>query len=172
MLRNLYLTTLAIALATSPGAHAQQMGKADPAPVVAQSGAIPSQAPDQLYRMCAFYPKPGTCEEIYRHAMQDSSISAEAVRAEYNGYARYLTGATSLTDVDRQYLKENGIRMPYELSADNQAGLHNVINDPTLDGDAKRAAINNFLSRAVQAELYCSFNSCDDSALRTSAAGV
>ena len=33
--------------------------------------------------VCAFYPKPGACEEVYRQAMRDNSISAEAVGAEY-----------------------------------------------------------------------------------------
>lgn len=111
--------------------------------------------------VCAFYPKPGTCEEIYRQAMRDNSISAESVRAEYIGYARYLGGAAALTETDRQFLKDNNIRVPEDLSPANQAGLHNVINDASLSAETKSAAINNFLSRAVEAELYCGFNSCD-----------
>jgi hypothetical protein len=92
--------------------------------------------------------------------MKDTSISAQAVRAEYTGYARYLNGTGALTEADRQYLKNNTIIMPPGLSVTNQAGLHNVINDKSLSADARRAAVNNFLSRAVQAELYCTFNDC------------
>ncbi len=79
--------------------------------------------------LCAFYPKPGTCENVYRQATQDQSITAQAVRAEYTGYARYLGRSASLSDADRQYLKDHGIWIPSDLSLANQAGLHNVIND-------------------------------------------
>ncbi|HEY2010871.1 MAG TPA: hypothetical protein VGH23_17920 [Rhizomicrobium sp.] len=139
------------------------MAKADRAPVftaqATQTGTAAS--PQDLYMVCAFYPKPGTCEDVYRRAMRDKSVSAEAVRAEYTGYARYLSGAATLSEADRQFLKDNGIRVPQDLSPANQAGLHNVINDASLSDDAKRAAVNNFLSRAVEAEIYCGLNGCD-----------
>jgi hypothetical protein len=128
----------------------------------ASPGASSTRPAQDLYMLCAFYPKPGTCEAVYRKAMSDNSIFAQAVRAEYTGYVRYLGGTETLTDMDRQYLKENGIMVPFDLSGANQAGLHNVISDPSLTADAKRAAVNNFLSRAVEAELYCNFNSCGD----------
>lgn len=114
-----------------------------------------------LYLLCSFYPKPGTCESVYRKAMNDSSIAAEAVRAEYMGYARYLNGTGKLTDADREYLKSIGITVPKDLNSANQIGLHNVINDSKIAPENKRTSINNFLSRAVQAELYCAFNSCE-----------
>jgi len=113
-----------------------------------------------LYSLCAFYPKPGTCEDVYREAMQDETISAQAVKAEYEGYVRYLGGNAALTDADRQYLSRHGIRVPGDLTPANQAGLHNVINDPALSAEARLLAVNNFVSRAIQAELYCSFNHC------------
>ena len=93
--------------------------------------------------------------------MHDNSISAEAVRDEYSGYARYLNGAAPLTEADRQFLRDNGIRVPEDLNPANQTGLHNVINDASLSVDAKRTAVNNFLSRAVEAEIYCGLNGCD-----------
>lgn len=117
--------------------------------------------------VCAFYPKPGTCESVYQQAMKDTSISAQAVRAEYTGYARYLNGTGSLTDADRRYLKDNAVMVPADLSAANQSGLHNVINDPSLNPDARRAAVNNFLSRAVEAELFCSLNDCNSAGIGT-----
>ena len=124
----------------------------------------PAAAAQDLYLLCAFYPKPGTCEEVYRRAMRDGGIGAEAVRAEYEGYVRYLGGNTSLTDTDREYLRQNGIRVPDDLAPADQAGLHNVINDPALDAGARALAVNNFLGRAIQAGLYCSFNSCGERA--------
>jgi len=156
------LGALAAVLPVAP-AVAVELAKADPAPaIIAQAAPTKAAASVQdLYMVCAFYPKPGTCDEVYRQAMRDNSISAQAVRAEYIGYARYLGGAAALTETDRQFLKDNGIRVPEDLSPANQAGLHNVINDASLNADNKRAAINNFLSRAVEAELYCGFNSCD-----------
>lgn len=114
-----------------------------------------------LYSLCALYPKPGTCEEVYRRAMDEDTISARAVKAEYEGYVRYLGGEAGLTDADRRYLSQNGIRVPADLGLANQAGLHKVINDPALDPETRVQAANNFLARAVQAELYCSFNRCD-----------
>ena len=119
------------------------------------------------YLLCSFYPKPGTCESVYHKALNDSSIAAEAVRAEYMGYARYLKGTGKLTDADREYLKSNGITVPKDLNSTNQTGLHNVINDSNIAPEQKRASINNFLSRAVQAELYCRFNSCEEPEQKT-----
>ena len=144
-------------------AAAEELAKADSAPVITAQASEPNATatPQNLYMVCAFYPKPGACEDVYRHAMRDNSISAQAVRAEYAGYARYLNGAATLNEADRQFLKDSGIRAPQNLSPANQAGLHNVINDPSLSGDAKHAAVNNFLSRAVEAELYCGFNNCE-----------
>jgi hypothetical protein len=163
MLRNLRLVALAAcAMSAGGGLHADELSKAAPQ----------ARPAEDLYMLCAFYPKQGTCEPVYQRALKDNSISAEAVRAEYTGYARYLKGSSPLTDADRQYLKETGIRVPNDLSAPNQAGLHNVINDPELSADARRAAVNNFLSRAVEAELYCGFNSCQETTTREAAAGV
>lgn len=156
-----FLGALAAALPLAPAA-AEEVAKADPAPaIIAQAiESKPAASTQDLYMVCAFYPKPGTCEDVYRQAMRDNSITAQAVRAEYTAYARYLKGASALTETDRQFLRDNGIRVSGDLSLANQAGLHNVINDASLRGDAKRAAVNNFLSRAVEAELYCGFNSC------------
>jgi hypothetical protein len=153
-LRKLLLAVLTIGLAQ--GAAAEPGTKT---PVAAEAGK--QRGLQDLYILCAFYPKPGTCDEVYRQAMTDNGIGAEAVRAEYTSYVRYLGGSEKLTDADHRYLQENAILMPLGLSAANQAGLHKVINDPSMKGDAKRAAVNNFLGRAVQAELYCKFTPCD-----------
>lgn len=177
MLRNLCLTTLAACMVSASGLHAGELSKAKASPasaVTPSTGQYAAQAKPtgDLYMLCAFYPKPGTCEAVYQRALKDNSITAEAVRAEYTGYARYLNGSSPLTDEDRQYLKQTGILVPRDLSAANQAGLHNVINDAALTDDARRAAVNNFLSRAVEAELYCGFNSCEVDTSQTAAAGV
>ena len=49
-----------------------------------------------------------------------------------------------------------------DLEPEDQAGLHAVISDPTLrsNANALQLAVNGFLGRAVQAELYCGFNTC------------
>ena len=113
------------------------------------------------YLLCSFYPKSGTCDDVYNRALRDDSILSQAAKNEYLGYARYLRGASDLSDSDRQFLKENGVRMPDDLSVINQAGLHNVINDPALKSLSERlSAVNNFLIRADSAELYCHFNDC------------
>lgn len=177
MLRKLCLAAFACCLTSAGGLQADEISKATGSPTIAVTSAAGSSAASgraiaDLYLLCAFYPKPGTCEAVYQRAMKDDSISAEAVRAEYTGYARYLNGNSVLTEADRQYLKETGILVPNDLSAANQAGLHNVINDPTLSADARRAAVNNFLNRAVEAELYCGFSSCAEDSSRTARAGV
>jgi hypothetical protein len=167
------LGALAAALPLTP-ATAEELTKADPAPIItaqaSQSGTIASL--QGLYLVCTFYPKPGTCEDVYRQAMKDDSILAEAVRAEYTGYVRYLNGEATLSETDRQFLKDNSILVPEDLSPANQAGLHNVINDASLTGDAKRAAANNFISRAVEAELYCGFNNCGTPPKTTGSASI
>jgi hypothetical protein len=173
MLRNLCLATLAACFASN-GGQADGLSKATASPTIAvtssaSSSAAQAQRAEDLYMLCAFYPKRGTCEPVYQRALKDSSITAEAVRAEYTGYARYLNGSSPLTDQDRQYLKDTGILVPSDLSVVNQAGLHNVINDPALTANARRAAVNNFLNRAVEAELYCGFNSCEAETSRTTA---
>jgi hypothetical protein len=170
MLRTLSLALLTACALSVHSVEAEELAKTDSVPVEAQPSAISAaqSAPGKdLYMVCAFYAKPGTCETVYQQAMKDTSITAEAVRAEYTGYARYLNGAGSLTDADRQYLKDNDITVPPDLTAVNQAGLHNVINDPSLIPHVKRVAVNNFVSRAVEAELYCGFNNCKSAALET-----
>jgi hypothetical protein len=152
--------SIAFAAGLMAKAHAADLAKADPASATTVGSPVSqseSKSLQDLYLLCAFYPKPGTCEDVYRHAMTDKDISAEAVRAEYQGYARYLGGGQLLTEADRQYLTENQIRLPGDLGQADQSGLHNVINDPALsrDADARRGAVNNFLSRAVEAQLYC-----------------
>ena len=167
MLRKLLLGAFALSTIFAPVARSEELnGQKTPA------GRSVSQSLDDLYMLCAFYPKPGTCDAVYRQAMKDSSVSAQAVRDEYMGYARYLYGSSTLTESDHQYLKDNGILVPRDLSLANQAGLHNVITDATLYADAKRSAVNNFLSRAVQAELYCGFNKCDDPREQMTATGT
>jgi len=138
----------------------------------ALSGPSGTSSIQDLYTLCAFYPKRGSCETVYRKAMSDNSIFAQAVRAEYTGYARYLGGSGSLTDTDKKYLRENGIMVPSDLSSANQAGLHNVISDPGLTGEKRPAAVNNFLSRAVEAEIYCGLNGCEESSGASSATGT
>lgn len=167
--------TLLAGLATAAVATSTQFSMAAGSPTLAvpssaKSSAGQNRPAEDLYMLCAFYPKRGTCEPVYQQALKDNSISATAVRAEYTGYARYLNGSSPLTEADRQYLKESGILVPNDLSAANRAGLHNVINDPALTADARRAAVNNFLGRAVEAELYCEFNNCQET--HTEAAGV
>ena len=165
MLRKLWFAALAALMPVeSISAYGQTPG--DPAEAMSKPVSVTSTAGkksiEDLYLLCAFYPKVGTCEDVYRRAMKDDSITAQAVRAEYMGYARYLHGSSGLSESDYRYLKENSIRVPAELNAVNRSGLHNVIHDETLKNDEKRAAVNGFLSRAVQAELYCGFNKCEE----------
>lgn len=124
--------------------------------------------PDAFYTLCTFYPQDSRCPPVHAHALKDTSPSATAVKDAFDHYARYLKQPSGgLTDEDRQYLRESGIRFPSDLSPANQAGLHNVIHDPALQKDegARRAEVNNFISRAVSAELYCAFNSCNTTAI-------
>jgi hypothetical protein len=121
-------------------------------------------ASDDRYTLCAFRPQAPSCEAVYQQALHDQSPVASSVKAAFEGYGRYVRNANgALTDNDRQYLAANGIRLP-DLTSEDQAGLHAVLNDPALqkDADARRIAVNNFLGHAVQAELYCGFNSCKD----------
>lgn len=166
MLHKVFLGVLISSLIAAPSARSEDLNNQGRLSVPLQnspSGRSIAQSIDDLYILCAFYPKPGTCESVYHQAMKDSSVAAQAVRAEYMNYARYLTGGTAtLSESDRQYLKENNIVVPRDLSVANQAGLHNVINDQSLSADEKPMTVNSFLSRAVQAELYCGFNKCED----------
>jgi len=174
MLRNrLLIASLAFVIGAQ-SVCAAELASAGPIAVatrpVSDSSGLQNSTAQDLYMVCAFYPKPGTCEKVYQQAMKDKSITAEAVRAEYNGYARYLDGSGSLTDADRQWLNNSGVHLPSDLTPANQAGLHNVINDPKIAAEARLTAVNNFLSRAVEAELYCGFNSCDAGAETTASA--
>jgi hypothetical protein len=121
------------------------------------------------YAACSFYPQGAGCDQVYRQALKDNSPSALPVRSAFQDYARYLRmPASELTAEDRRWLEDNGIRLP-ALNPSNQAGLHNLLHDPALkDESKKRSAVNNFIGRAVQAELYCSFNSCEPPVSATS----
>ena len=115
------------------------------------------------YVFCSFRPQAASCQAVYQQALRDQSPGASAVKAAFDGYGRYVAHATgSLTEADKQFLTTNAVRLP-ELTPQDQAGLHAVINDPALakDADARRIAVNNFISRAVQAEQYCNFNDCN-----------
>jgi hypothetical protein len=116
-----------------------------------------------VYTLCAFYPQAAPCAALYQQVLTESAPPALAVKQAFEGYARYLgQRETGLTDQDRQYLTANGLRIPDDLDAADKTGLHNVINDPALaaDADARQRAVNNFIGRARQAELFCHFNVC------------
>ena len=123
---------------------------------------IPATA--ALYIKCAFYPQANVCDQVYQTALADrDNPAAAAVRDEFEGYGRYLKSTDApLTPSDREYLVANAIPLPDDLSPAQSSGLHEVITDPLLQADAKAkiAAINNFLNRAEEANLYCSFNDC------------
>jgi hypothetical protein len=131
----------------------------------AHAAAISGQASDPaaLYTPCTFYPQSEGCRDVYQYALRDKNPTAESVRRAFTQYARYLTPTGGgLTEDDQNFLKDNNIQVPKDLNAANRAGLHNVINDPSLRTPSeRRAAVNGFLSRAVAAELYCGLNVCD-----------
>ena len=121
-----------------------------------------AQPAPELYTLCSFYPQGAPCEAVYQQALKDQSApAARSVRDAFTYYARYLKTPAQFGDADRAWLADNQINMP-DLNQANLNGLHNVINDPELapDAAAHRAAVNNFISRALEAELYCGFNSC------------
>jgi hypothetical protein len=141
---------------------------------IAGASAVLAQATEaDRYTYCAFRPQASSCEAVYRHALTDPTPAADAVKAAFEGYGRYVRNANGvLTDDDRRYLVTSGIQLP-DLTPQDQAGLHWVINDPSVqqNADAKRVAVINFLGRAVQAELYCNFNNCKDDE-RTAIEGI
>ena len=114
------------------------------------------------YVLCTLHPQSAPCGAVYREALKQQGPLADAVKSAHAAYAKYVEGGgAGLTDQDRQYLTNNGLGVPADLTPADQAGLHNVINDPALKTERQRqAAINNFVSRAIQAELYCGFNAC------------
>lgn len=136
-----------------------------PQPGRAQDG----PAPDP-YTACYFYPQGPGCENVYQQALKDTGPVAISVRDAFEKYALYLQHQTGgLTEEDRRYLKENGTMLPFELNATNQAGLHNVINDPALrDPVMRRSAVTRFIGHAVQAELYCGTTGCPHGAAQAS----
>jgi len=111
---------------------------------------------------CTFYPQAQDCQAILTQATQDSDPRSQSVRNAYLGYAKYLRDAHGeLTDEDRRFLQDHDIRLPSGLSTEDLAGLHNVIHDDQIRTIAERvSAVNNFIGRAVSAELYCAFNEC------------
>lgn len=119
---------------------------------------------------CYFYPQGPGCEQVYQRALKDAGPVAISVRDAFEKYARYLQDQTGgLTQEDRRFLKENDIALPFALNASNQAGLHNVINDPALrDPVVRRSAVTRFIGHAVQAELYCSTTGCPHGAAQAS----
>jgi hypothetical protein len=116
-----------------------------------------------LYVRCSFYPQGPGCEGAYKQALHDDSPAAASVRDAFHYYARYLKpDSGGLTEEDKRYLAQNDIQVPFDLTPADGAGLHNVINDGSLakQPDERRAAVNGFIGRAVQAELYCGTSPC------------
>jgi hypothetical protein len=121
--------------------------------------------PTDLFTLCSFYPQGAPCAAVYQQALKDeTNPAAHSVRDAVTYYSRYLKNPASFTDQDRAWLKENNITLP-DLDQANMGGLHNVIADPALanNAGARRDAVNNYISRALEAELYCGFNKCGDS---------
>jgi hypothetical protein len=113
------------------------------------------------YILCAFYPAAAACPNVYQEALKSDGPAAAAVKAAYQAYGKYLKlGGQGLDATDRKFLHDNQIDLPPDLSAADLAGLHNLIQDPSLAGDARRIAAINYLNRAVEAELFCHFNNC------------
>lgn len=121
---------------------------------------------NKLYQVCAFDPRAKGCDKVYQYALSDvGNPVAVTVKATYEGYARYLRNPTGLlTGSDLRFLKANQIVLPAGLRPAQKSGLHNVINDPTLRSDvvARAEAVNGFINYAVEANLYCAFNPCND----------
>ena len=130
-------------------------------PLAAAGAPADTASLETQYIHCSFRPQDAGCAEAHQAALKDESPAAQSVRDAFTYYARYLAmPAASLTDGDRAYLKADGIALPADLDASNLSGLHHVIVDQALSGEARHMAVVNYLSRAVQAELYCAFNAC------------
>jgi hypothetical protein len=122
------------------------------------------QTTPDLFSLCSFYPQGAPCPAVYQQALKDEANPASrSVRDAVTYYARYLKTPASFTDQDRAWLKDNAITLP-DLNQANMGGLHNVIADPALanNAGARRDAVNNYISRALEAELFCGFNKCGD----------
>ncbi|HUO92745.1 MAG TPA: hypothetical protein VMU22_07480 [Rhizomicrobium sp.] len=122
--------------------------------------ANPSAADQQLNYRCLLGPDLQLCEGLYRKAMHDSAPAAWSLRQAYKHYARYLTGNHALTNADQQYLKANHIDLPNDLTPLQISGLHNAINDPSLQGNAATSNVTNYLLRAEEANIYCGLQPC------------
>ena len=52
---------------------------------------------NKLYQVCAFDPRAKGCDKVYQYALSDTdNPAAVAVRATYEGYARYLRNLSGL----------------------------------------------------------------------------
>ena len=132
--------------------------------VVCQAAGAHAQSPADG-TLCAFRPQNAICQKIYQQALKSDDPTAQAVKAAYQAYGKYLRpGGQGLTQADRKYLADNQIDLPPDLEASDLAGLHNLLADTSLSGDGRRIAAINFLNRAVEAELFCHFNQCDPKA--------
>ena len=132
-------------------------------PGTAQGQTTTQTTPTDLFSLCSFYPQGAPCPAVYQQALKDNtSPASRSVRDAVTYYSRYLKNPASFTDQDRAWLKDNSITLP-DLNQTNMDGLHNVIADPALanDAGARRDAVNNYISRALEAELFCGFNTCD-----------
>lgn len=132
----------------------------------AQSANLSSTISPDPYTLCAFHPQSAPCEQLNRQIEKETAPQAQAVRQAWLGYARYLKNpAAALTGQDHIWLQENGISPPVDLSDDDLSGLHYVLADMALKDTAdRRNAVNNFISRAREAEIFCGFNTCGPAA--------
>ena len=69
-------------------------------------------------------------------------------------------GADSLTNSDLQYLSDNRIRIPNDLSKVQTGGLHRVINEQRTSRDAAtlEKQVNYYLNLAVEQTIHCAIN--------------
>ncbi|HVZ27157.1 MAG TPA: hypothetical protein VG798_00740, partial [Rhizomicrobium sp.] len=68
-MRTLSLAVLTLCAMSVQGLEAEELAKPNSVPAAIQPSSIsaaPSTPGQDLYMVCAFYPKPGTCENVYQ----------------------------------------------------------------------------------------------------------
>jgi len=77
---------------------------------------------------------------------------------QFNDYEQ--GGADALTNTDLQYLSDNRIRIPNEVSKVQIGGLHRVINEPKTQKDAvtREKEVNYYLDLVVEQTIHCAIN--------------
>lgn len=98
------------------------------------------------------------CASVAPDAVRAQDVDSPLTQQQFDDYEQ--GAAVGLGDSDLQYLADNQIRIPNELSPAQLGGLHRVVSDPKTQKDpaTRKMQVDYYLNLAVKQTIQCAIN--------------